>query len=79
MWGRTVGEASYYKVFVFVVPDADVQEATGGSRWRLTTEERTCSGDSCKEVTVGVYVGESEVSDTQLLRENLGPAVGVGQ
>ncbi|HSP55155.1 MAG TPA: hypothetical protein VLS25_06155 [Dehalococcoidia bacterium] len=79
IWGRTVSEASYYKAFVFVVPDADVQEATGGSRWRLTTEEQTCAGDVCTGVTVGVYLGEGEVSDIQLLRENLGLAVGVRQ
>lgn len=75
--GRTVTAASYYSVFLYVLPDDEIARVAGSSRLRLTTEERICEVDVCTEVTVGVYLSPREVADTRLLAENLAPAVGL--
>lgn len=74
--GRDVGQASHYRVFVFILTDVEIGRWAGTSDYRLTSEENLCEGDACAEVTAGIYLSASEVADTMLLTENLRRAVG---
>ncbi|MEX1195013.1 MAG: hypothetical protein WED85_08145 [Dehalococcoidia bacterium] len=71
-----VKEPSKYRVFVYVVSDADLEQILGGATQRRGGGEHLCSGDSCSEVTSAVYVSVNELNDTQvlagILREGLG-------
>ncbi len=75
--GRDVGQASYYRVFVFVLPDAEITRLAGSSGYRLTSEEFLCEVDACAEVTAGIYLRPAEVAEGGLLEENLRRAVGL--
>jgi len=75
--GRDVGQASYYRVFVFILSDAEITRWAGNSGYRLTSEEFLCEVDSCVEVTAGIYLRPAEVAGGGLLEENLRRAIGL--
>ena len=67
---------SYYRIFVFILPPAELRWLIGGSTLRQTSYEDICSGDVCHEVTIAVYVDSDEATDVEalvpILAENLG-------
>lgn len=74
-----VSEPSPYRLFVFVVSEADLQRVTGGLAERLTTLEHVCAGDSCDVVTTATWVSEMEVADRGALYELLAEALGLSK
>ncbi len=61
--GVLVTEPSPYRLFVFVVSEADLQGATGGLTRGLTSLEHVCWGDSCIGVTTATWVSKTEIAD----------------
>ena len=75
--GRDVGQASYYRVFVFILTDVEIARWAGTSNYRLTAEENLCEVGVCAEATTGIYLRTGEVAKDGLLEENLRVAVGL--
>lgn len=59
----TVETPSPYLFFVFIVPDEDLARYVGQYSAPYISQEFTCEGDSCVEVTAGLYFGHSEASN----------------
>lgn len=74
--GRQVTQPSYYRVLVFILSTDEMNRLLGEPPFRLTTEESTCSGDSCAGVTTGLYLSPEEISDIALITDNLEKALG---
>ncbi len=72
-----VTEPSPYRLFVFVVSEADLQRVTGGLTQRLTPLEHLCGGDSCMGVTTATWVSEMEVVDPGALYALVGEGLGI--
>ena len=75
--GRSVSQPNYHRVLVFILPREEVARYSGPSGFRLTAEELACSGDTCDQVTTGVYLSEDELADTAWLADQLEKAVGL--
>jgi hypothetical protein len=73
-----VSEPSYYRLFVFVLPQGDVDTLVSGlPRLRTGSQEVVCEGDSCGTVTSGVYIGAEELGDLPLLADALQQGLGL--
>lgn len=76
--GRRVDTPSQYKILVFVLPDSEIARLSGGSsNIRTSIEEFQCHLDDCAEVTTGLYLGLSEVTDVGFLTDQLEYAIGL--
>jgi hypothetical protein len=75
--GYVVEVPSSYLVFYFVLPDADAQTFWGEWDTMRAPQEMLCSGDSCVEVTVGLYMAESDVLDPVAVQDATRDAVGL--
>lgn len=76
--GRTVSEASPYRVHVYLLPEDEVSRVVGESGYRVTTEELMWSDvDVLSPVTTGVYLSPTDLRDTTLVRESLDDAIGL--
>ena len=72
---RRVDVASAYRVFLFVMREADVQRAFGTDTLysRAANEEMLCApaqtvtGERCQSVTTGVYLTQGELNDPAAL------------
>jgi hypothetical protein len=62
---RRVSEAGRYSLFVYVVPEDDIQRI--GVTNRYWVEEMECEGDSCDEVSSGIYLSPAELKESDLL------------
>jgi hypothetical protein len=76
IFGHLVEVPSTYLLFVFVMPDKDAMDFTGGLSARGTTQEYTCEGDDCVETTLGLYIGLSEALENGL-NDTISDAVGL--
>jgi hypothetical protein len=65
--GRLVDQPSYYDLFVFLIPPADIREAEGDGQSRFSVEEVLSEGDTFGPVTDGLYVSYDEVCDHDLI------------
>ncbi len=72
-----VTEPSPYRLFVFVVSEADLQRVTGGLTERLAAIEHVCTGDFCDVVTSVTWVSEKEAADRGALYELLAEGLGL--
>jgi len=61
---------------VYVLPDDEI-ERVAPSGWRLTSEEITCTGDACGQVTTGLYVSVAELQDESFMTDQLARAIGL--
>ena len=75
--GHRVSEASYYRLFVFVLPQQELDAWVGGLNRRSGPQESICSGDVCFEVTTGLYLTAEEVDDVPFVVERLNKAIGL--
>jgi len=76
--GRTVSEASRYRVHVYILPEDEITRYVGQSGYRVTTEELMwIDVDVLFPVTSGVYLSPSDLRDTTLVRESLDDAIGL--
>jgi hypothetical protein len=75
--GRRVDTPSQHGIFVFVLPDEEITRLSGGLSIRTSAEEVQCFGDACGEVTTGLYIGVSELTDSAFLAEQLEYAIGL--
>jgi hypothetical protein len=66
---QAVETASPYRVFVFVLPPAELSRIFGdtGSSIRVEPQEFLCEGDVCAEVTTGLYLSPEELADPDFL------------
>lgn len=71
-----VDQPSKYRVFVFVLPQPEIDRLFGRTSLRRVAEEYLCEGDSCAEVTTGVYLSDAELQNGQLIRTRLEEALG---
>lgn len=74
---QSVVKASEYRVFVFVMPDSRIAEIFGSASIRTEPQEILCMGETCAEVTTGLYVGTSELKDPSFLETWLARALGL--
>ena len=66
--GRRVQEASHYRLFVFLLPPAELARVIHGSLdIRRAAEEMLCQGHNCGEVTTGIYLTPEETRDEPFL------------
>jgi hypothetical protein len=75
--GKTVVEANYFRVFVFVLPEDEIVRLAGDPPFYLSIEESLCSGDACRQVTTGLYVSERLGSDEAFMQEQIKRAIGL--
>ncbi|MDO8616829.1 MAG: hypothetical protein Q7T33_14000, partial [Dehalococcoidia bacterium] len=61
--GHRVREAGYYTVFVFIVPDADLDQLLGGSTIRTANQETICDRDVCNPVSWAIYLKPGDLQD----------------
>ncbi len=70
--GPPVAEASYYRIFVFVMPSLDhIDHLLGGLHTRIAPQEYACldlfdGGPTCGAVTRAIYVTREEVESQAL-------------
>ncbi len=70
--GPPVAEASYYRIFVFVMPSLDhIDHLLGGLHTRIAPQEYVCldlfdGGPTCGAVTRAIYVTREEVESQAL-------------
>jgi len=77
-YGRTVEEASIYRLFVFLLPPEVLAGVIHGRHdIRRTAEEMLCQGHNCGEVTSGVYLTPDEINDDRFLVEWLTKGLGL--
>ncbi|HLB27206.1 MAG TPA: hypothetical protein VJN32_06110 [Dehalococcoidia bacterium] len=74
-----VEEASYYRLFVFILPPAELERIFGEDyEQTLSQQEAFCGGQyGNMGVTGGLYLTPADLDDTQLLAEKLKRAVGL--
>jgi hypothetical protein len=70
-------DPSYYKVHVYVLPEKPVDRLTEVYGLPLAAEEFSCSGDSCRQVTTGVYLTPESMSNTEFVSDLLARAIGL--
>jgi hypothetical protein len=75
--GSEVTIPSPYRLFVFVLSEADLKSVTGPLTERRGTQEVICGGDECTEVTSVTWVSEVEVLDSKALHDLIAEGVGV--
>ena len=68
---------STYRLMVFVLPEAETERLFGKSQFRWFAQEMTCGGDTCAEVTTGLYVSEREIQNPAAIVAMLAPALGL--
>ncbi len=61
--GHIVQEAGYYGVFVFILPDADLDQLLGGSAIRTANQERIRDDDFCPPVSNAIYLKPGDLQD----------------
>jgi len=75
--GRWVDAASYYRLFVYVLPQDEVDNLDGFVIGREGAEEiLRMSMDSGAEVTTGLYLGDEELDDNAFLVTQLAMSLG---
>jgi hypothetical protein len=74
--GRRVWEPSYYGVFAFIVPPDEYARLFGGGS-PATSEEYVAAGDQLFGLTVGVYLTEVQLEDSDYLTDVMTRAVGL--
>ncbi len=73
-----VTEPSFYRLFVFVLPQEEFDVPFAGlPRLRTASQEVVCEGDSCGEVTSGLYIHSGELGDVAFLTDALAQGVGL--
>ncbi len=73
-----VEEASYYRLFVFILSPGELERIFGPApSLTLVAEEAFRSGDEIIGVTVGLYLSADQLGDPQSLSEKLKRAVGL--
>jgi len=75
--GRSVGRASYYSVFIYIVPEEVIQRRFKSPDWRLSTEEFVCHGDTCAGETNGLYFSPEDLERTNLVIDMLEKGIGL--
>jgi hypothetical protein len=68
---------SYYKVHVYLSQEPVVERLTQVYGLPLAAEEFSCSGDSCAQVTTGVYLTPNNLSDSEFVTDLLARAIGL--
>jgi hypothetical protein len=61
-----VAHASPYMIFLFVLPDADINRVFGDTFQRTSAQEYLRQGDSAIPVTIGLYLAPSEIQPDRL-------------
>lgn len=75
--GRRVDNPSYHSEAVFIVSQDEMDRIEWAPGWLMTSEEFTCSGDACGEVTGGLYLSPDALSDPPFLTDMLEKAIGL--
>ncbi len=76
--GHRVKEASYYRVFVFVLPAEELERLLGASDWREAPQEMLQVGvDVFAEVTTGLYISPQELGAPAFLEDLLEKGIGL--
>jgi|FLYL01.1.fsa_nt_gi hypothetical protein len=72
-----VTEPSKYRVFVFILPQAEIDRLF--ARWplRQAIQESICQGHVCSEVTSGLYLSTEEIENRQFLYDALAKTIGL--
>jgi hypothetical protein len=72
-----VTEPSKYRVFVFILPQAEIDRLF--ARWplRQVVQEFICLGHVCPEVTSGLYLSMEEIENRQFLSDALAKSIGL--
>lgn len=89
--GRLVDAESYYDAYIYILPLDTIERYFSVSeigfasnvirkspRVHLTAEEMTCAGDSCAQVSYGLYLTPEDVPDRNLYLDELCWAIGAG-
>jgi hypothetical protein len=82
IFGHVVEEAGYYSVFVFILPDADLDQLLGASTIRATNirtanQETICDGDVCGPVSNAIYLKPSDLEDPSFVINQLERVLGL--
>jgi DNA-binding CsgD family transcriptional regulator len=64
---RIVDEAGRYALFVYILPQRDLDRLTERTS-RTTTEEFISGGDTGEPTSIGLFIGSDEVRDTMFVR-----------
>lgn len=75
-FGRT-DSPSEHRLMVFILDDAETERLFGDAASRTAVQESLCEGGVCSEVTTGLYLSASEVSDVKTLAGRLSRAIGI--
>jgi hypothetical protein len=70
-------EASPYLVFVFILPQAEIDRLFSNWPYRKVPQENLCEGHVCFEVTTGLYLSPGEAQQAPFLLESLLKAIGL--
>lgn len=72
-----VANASPYRVFVFILPEAQINAIFGVTASRAAVQELVRDGGQCGEVSTGLYLSPQELRDPQVLTGLLERAIGL--
>jgi hypothetical protein len=62
---------------VYIVPDYQVARLTEVFGLPLSAEEMLCNGDSCAQVTTGVYLSSDDLTDTAYVADLMARVIGL--
>lgn len=72
-----VARPSRFRLFVFVLPQAQITALFGDSPYRTAPQEFLCREHTCDEVTTGIYVSPWELRDAAFLKLALQRGIGL--
>ncbi len=80
--GHVVKEAGYYSVFVFILPDADLDQLLGASTIRATNvrtanQEAICDADVCNPVSWAIYLKPGDLQDPPFVTNQMERVLGL--
>jgi hypothetical protein len=74
---KLVKYPSYEGVFLYVVPEADIERVFGSQRWGLLLAEHSCPTDDCTPLTDAVYVSRADIEDVRFLSRVIKTSLGL--
>uniref|UniRef100_A0A831X2F6 Uncharacterized protein n=1 Tax=Thermorudis peleae TaxID=1382356 RepID=A0A831X2F6_9BACT len=74
---QRVDVPSRFRVFVYILPEPELARIFGDTSIRRAPQEMFCEGDSCAEVTTGLYLSPREVHDAPFLSDQLAKVIGL--
>jgi len=72
-----VKEASQHRLFVFILPQSEIERLFAGWPYRRVPQELVCEGHQCGEVTTAIYLSLEELQSESFLKESLVKGIGL--